>query len=174
MQFFNSLIIALSSDIANTLMMCCLSALCVALVMRFIVKGALKALDEYVENNVEPSNRLYGIYYTVKAFLYSGIAFALTVFAMSRIFAVCIFPLANAKELFFLYCIPVYALQWVLDKYMKPLAEKWFGIKIEIDEEGNVVKPEKAEKPAKPKKVKVHTKKVKYTVDENGNEIVIG
>lgn len=174
MQFLQSLIIALSSDVANTIFMSALAGLCVALVMRFIVKGALKALDEYMETNVEPSNRWYGIYYTVKAFLYSGVAFLLTTFAMSKVFAVCVFPLGNARELFFLYLIPVYALQWVLDKYMKPLAEKWFGIKIEIDENGNVVKPEKAQREPKPKKVKVHTKKVRYTVDENGNEVVIG
>ena len=169
MQIINSIILALSSEVACTLMLCVVVAFGTALFMRFVMKGALKALDEYVENNVDSAKPFYGVYYSVKSFLYSGIAFLIVVFGMSKVFAVAQFPLDNSMALFYFYCIPVYALQWILDKYMKPLAEKWFGITLNIEDDS-----EEKPKKVKVRKPKVKVKKVKYYIDsETGEEKVI-
>lgn len=163
-MFFDKLFTVLPKDSLLTFAMCVLASVCVAIVMRFFIKTCLVVLDKYIEKK-HPSDKVMAIYKTVKAVAYFLIAGILVGYALSKLMSVCYFPADNNRALAMFYFIPMYALQWFLDAHMKKIACKMFGLEYDGDEGSSPIIKE-----AKPK---VFTKKVKYTVDDEGNEIPV-
>ena len=157
-MFLKTLFTAMPNDYLVTLAMCILACLGVAIVMRFFVKTALVQLDKYIESK-HPSDKVLAIYKTVKAIVYCLIAFALTAYALGKLMSVCPFPADNNRALAMFYIVPMYALQWFLDAHMKKLACRLFGLEYDGTEEV--------------KQKKVYTKKVQYTLDDEGNEVPV-
>lgn len=159
----------LNKEALTTVGLCVLASLGVAIVMRFFVKPVFLGIDKFINSKYEDGTKVAGIYATVKAIIYTGSAFVLMCLALAQLMKVCTFPLDNSVYLAWLYFVPMYALQFFLDKNMKRIANKVFGL--DPVEEPEDEEPE--EKPAKPKKVKVYTKKIKYTLDDDGNEVAL-
>lgn len=155
----------LGTQTVATLGLCILACLSVAIIMRFFIKPILSNLDEYIVFEENPTKK-YCIYNTVKSFAYTAVAFVLTAIALGMLMQVCKFPCNNSPFLAWVYYVPMVALQYFLDKNMKRLADRVFGFKSAESED--------EEEPApKAKKPKVYTKKIKYTVDADGNEVAL-
>lgn len=165
-MFFDKIASFLPVDIIVTFAVCVLASLSVAIVMRFIVKTAFLRLNAYIKEK-HPSDKVSAIYNTIKSIAYLLIAGALVAFALGKLMAVCTFPADNNKALAMFYFIPMYALQWFLDAHMKKLACKIFGIEYDGKESSGEAKPEKAPKH------KVYTRKLRYTLDDEGNEVPV-
>lgn len=152
----------LGTDAVMTFVLCLMGSLSVAIVMRFFVKPILSKVDEYIANK-DQSEKVVAIYNAVKSAIYTVIAFVLTLGVLTMLFKVCVFPYDNSPWLAFLYFIPMLALQFFFDKSMKKIACKMFGLPIEDEEQEE----------EKPKKQKIHYRKVAYTIDDDGNEVVV-
>lgn len=165
-MFLKNIFSFIQSDYVVTFAMCVLASLGVAIIMRFFVKTAFIKLDEYFKSRGK-DDKFLAIYNTCKAIAYLVIAGVLTIIALSKLMNVCVFPAENSRALSIFYFLPMFALQFFLDKHMKKIACHLFGIEYEKDDE------EKEEKPVKEKKPKVHYKKVAYTLDDEGNEVPV-
>ena len=165
MTFFEKIASLFPTEYLVTFGMCLLGSLSVAIVMRFVVKTSLVKLDAYIKEK-HPSDKVSAIYQTVKAIGYAVLAGILTIIAVYKLMAICPFPAEGNKALTIFYVIPMYALQWFLDAHMKKLACRIFGLEYDGGDEAD--KPEKEKEARSPK---VHTKKVKYYIDEDGNEV---
>lgn len=167
---FNLILQFLSNDAVATVCLCILASLSVALLMRFFVKKVFEGTDKYIKATYEEASKIAGIYASVKSVIYTATAFVLTGIALAMLMKVCKFPFDNSVYLAWLYFIPMVFVQFLFDKNLKALACKWFGIEvkgIDDDEETEEEKPKKVRKP------KVYTRKVKYTIDEEGNEVTL-
>ena len=156
----------LGNPLVVTFALCLLGSLSVAIVMRFFVKQILNKVDEYISAK-HPDDKIGAIYLAIKSFLYTATAFVLTAVVLSMLMHVCEFPYENNKWLSFLYFIPMLALQFFFDRKMKRLACLMFGLPYDTPDDDD------EEKEDKPKKQKIHYKKVPYTVDEEGNEVPV-
>lgn len=154
----------LGTDSVMTFVLCLMGSLSVAIVMRFFVKPILSKVDEYIANK-DQSEKVVAIYNAVKSAIYTVIAFVLTFGVLAMLFKVCVFPYNNSPWLAFLYFIPMLALQFFFDKSMKKIACKMFGLPYPVEDE--------EQEEEKPKKQKIHYKKVAYTIDDDGNEVVV-
>lgn len=150
---------AIPTDIVVTTAMCILASLSVAIVMRFFVKPVLIKLDELFANKIT-SEKAKAIYATIKAFAFVVIAGILTAYCLAKLMTFCTFPANNAKALSFLYYIPMFALQFFLDRHMKKIFCKVFGIPYEETKEAPV-----EEEPKAPRK---RINGVWYIQNENG------
>lgn len=167
MGFINNIIVCLKTDISAFIFMCVISCFGVALAMRFFVKRALAGYDSYIHETYAENTKEYGKYSAVKGSLYSVIAFGLTFIGLLSIAKVS--PVEFAHNAWIMGCVLVimYFCQMVLDRYLEPIAEKFFGV--DIDMEDIEAKPKKERKP------KIKTKKVayKYYIDAEGNEVKV-
>lgn len=159
-MFFVNLLSFIQSDLVETIGLCVLASLCVALVVRFF-KLCFAQLDKLAKAKVL-SEKFLAIYNTIKAVLYYVVAFVLTAIALGKLMSFCVFPADNAKALAIFYFIPMFYLQFFFDKHLKAIFCKIFGIDPNSDEE----KP-------KEKKQKVFSKKIYYTLDDEGNEVPV-
>lgn len=164
-MFFANLLAFIKQDLVVTTFVCVLASFCVGFVMRFFVKTALVKLDDYVYGK-HTDDKTLALYQTIKSIVYVVLAGILTAFALHRLMAICPFPMDNSKALAMFYFIPMFALQWFFDAHMKKIACKVFGLPYDGSDE-------KEERPVKEPKPKYHTKKVKYIIDEEGNEVPV-
>lgn len=165
---FTTILSFFEQDYVATVSLCLLACLSVAIVMRFFVKQCLRTADEYFSKKAEQDSKAVVIFNTVKSCVYTLTACTLTAIALGMLMKVCKFPCENSLSLVPFYYVPMLAVQWFLDKHMKKLACSLFKIDCEADPE-----TDEEPAPAKPKKVKVHYKKVAYTLDEDGNEVLV-
>ena len=163
---FKAIVSIIPTDLLITLGLCVIASFCVGFVMRFFVKTCLVKLDAYIKEK-HPSDKVAAIYQTVKSISYFLIAAILVAFVLHRLMAICPFPMDNNKALAIFYFIPIFALQWFFDAHMKKIAARIFGLPYNGEDE------EKEPKPVKVAKPKVHSRKVYYTIDEEGNEVPV-
>lgn len=163
-MFVATVIGYLTSDAMVTLGMCILGCFAVGVIMRFFVKQALRGLDDYMAGEgIDPYKK--AVYSGIKGSLYTIIGAGLTLFVLVQLMSHCVFPCDNAKCFAWIYFVAMYLAQRFFDAHLVELANRFLGINITIKEREPRAKRER--------KPRVKYKKVKYVLDDNGNEIVV-
>lgn len=154
----------LGNEAVVTVSLCILACVSVAIVMRFFVKPIFRSVDDYMKKKYEELSKTSCVYASIKSVVYTAVAFVLTGIALAMLMKVCVFPVDNSPFLAWLYFIPMVALQYFLDRNMKRLANRAFGLE---DEDGH----EEAEEKVRPPRI--YTEKARYTIDEEGRKVYI-